>query len=328
MEIVDDDQYKALSFVAVANRGGNRPTEVQLREWMTASQPKSAKRGKLIKPGRDAVYESSPSLTPIGTGLKSLMDSMDNNQTAYGVFANSGIWKILDSINSVNTGIFHQKMVKPAVPPVYGPDEPAETFIEHLIRLQWLDSDERGGLGVTPLGRALLRSVSIDDQDSDLLDVVVLDANNELAYPIFVKKLAEAGDALLVDPYLRIEQLLTVKAYTTVSRVLISARVKQEDRAAMAVLVNVGGDYDLEIRVADVGVLHDRLIISDDQVLTIGTSINTIGRQHPTVLTPLPDLAADTFREHAEKWWEEAALLAAYPPYEDEEDEGQDLLDS
>lgn len=75
-------------------------------------------------------------------------------------------------------------------------------------------------------------------------------------------------------------------------------------------------DRAIELRVADKGVLHDRLIVGEGFVDTIGTSINTVGRQHPTVLTPLPSPAADTMREQAEKWWADAKSLAKWPPPE------------
>jgi hypothetical protein len=86
--------------------------------------------------------------------------------------------------------------------------------------------------------------------------------------------------------------------------VLISPNVKKEDRAAMAVLVASGASANgpIELRSAGKGVLHDRLIVGEGFVDTIGSSINTVGRQHTTVLSPLPRQAADTMRELAEKW--------------------------
>jgi hypothetical protein len=103
---------------------------------------------------------------------------------------------------------------------------------------------------------------------------------------------------------LGLEQLLTVRTHTSIKRVLISPNVKKEDRAAMAVLVASGASANgpIELRSAGKGVLHDRLIVGEGFVDTIGSSINTVGRQHTTVLSPLPRQAADTMRELAEKW--------------------------
>lgn len=351
MQILTPDQYKALSFVAAANRGGNRPNAKQVREWMLAPAPLPGKPGPLITPGKPAVYRSTwrenlfPGLSTPGDSLAELLGSVGGVSALSGANSVAKLLKTLGIDNTLSaaksaalrnfaspvapTNLFRRELVEPEVPPEYGPPIPAESFIDHLVRLEWLDQDERKSLGVTPLGRALMRSAEYDESDSEALEVEVLNSNDEMAYPSFVRRLAEMGDALLIDPYLRLEQLLVVKAYTTVSRVLISARIKQEERAAMAVLVSSGGDHEIELRVAGNGVLHDRMIVGRDSVLTIGTSINTIGRQHPTVLTPLPEVAADVFREHAEGWWDEADFLAAYPPYEEDEidDEQEEPVD-
>jgi hypothetical protein len=140
-----------------------------------------------------------------------------------------------------------------------------------------------------------------------------------LTYPMLIRRLVEAGRGLLIDPYLRLEQLLHVRTHTSITRVLISAKLKREDREAMAVLVKsgaVGADGPIDLRVAGKDVLHDRLIVGEGFIDTIGTSLNTVGRQHPTVLSPLPSPAANTMREQAEKWWADAEPLAAWPPPE------------
>lgn len=194
-----------------------------------------------------------------------------------------------------------------------------EAFTDHLIRLRWLEEDEGNSLGLTPLGRALLRTTEADEDNSDVPTAVVLGAQNELAYPMLIRRLVEAGRGLLIDPYLRLEQLLHVRTHTSITRVLISAKLKREDREAMAVLIKsgaAGADGPIDLRVAGKDVLHDRLIVGEGFIDTIGTSLNTVGRQHPTVLSPLPSPAANTMREQAEKWWADAEPLAAWPPPE------------
>lgn len=193
-----------------------------------------------------------------------------------------------------------------------------ETFTAHLIQLMWLEEDERNSLGLTPLGRALLRTAEADEDNSDVPTAVVLGAQNELAYPMLIRRLVEAGRGLLIDPYLRLEQLSHVRTHTSIMRVLISAKLKKEDREAMAVLINsgAGADGPIDLRVAGKDVLHDRLLVGEEFIDTIGTSLNTVGRQHPTVLSPLPSPAASTMREQAEKWWADAEPLAAWPPPE------------
>lgn len=193
-----------------------------------------------------------------------------------------------------------------------------ETFTAHLIRLGWLEEDKRSSLELTLLGRALLRTAEAHEDDSDVPTAVVLGAENELAYPMLIRRLAEAGRGLLIDPYLRLEQLLHVRTHTCIQRVLISAKLKKQDQEAMAVLIKsgAGGEGSIEIHVADEEVLHDRFIVGEGFIDTIGTSINTVGRQHTTVLSPLPPQAADTMRDQAEKWWSGAKQLAVWPPPE------------
>jgi hypothetical protein len=87
----------------------------------------------------------------------------------------------------------------------------------------------------------------------------------------------------------------------------------------MAVLVENSTDRPLELRMADRGILHDRMVIGEKSAFTIGTSMNTIGKQHPTILTPLPETAADAMRSHVEKWWGDAQTLAIFPPAEEEQ---------
>ncbi|WP_141134768.1 hypothetical protein [Haloechinothrix alba] len=217
-----------------------------------------------------------------------------------------------------------RELVEAEVPAEYGPDAPKEGFVEHLIRLGWAERDDQGGLGLTPLGRALLRSEDAAESDADSYDVVVLDAGNELSYPVLVQRIAEAGDAILIDPYLRVEQLLVVRNHTSISRVMVSSQLPKEDRAAMAVLVENDTDRPLELRMAERGVLHDRMVIGDNTAFTIGTSLNTIGKQHPTILTPLPEAARDGMRVHVEKWWNDAQTIAVYPPIDPEQPEGDE----
>lgn len=323
LQIIDDDQYKALSFVSFANRGGNRPNEGELREWMLSPGPKPSKSGPLIKPGRPAKYETVGGIYDTAGlhNIARIASSLD-------VTAMAGIRKMGEELQKTYANILSanvqnilgtRRLIEPEIPPEYGPDIPPESFVQHLIRLGWMDKNDQGGLSLTPLGRALLRSEDATESQSDAYDVVLLDAQSELSYPVFVQRLAEVGEAILIDPYLRIEQLLAIRAYTSISRVLVSSQLRREERAGMAVLIESGTGRPIELRMANHGVLHDRMVIGDSSAFTIGTSINTIGKQHPTILTPLPATAADAMRTHVDKWWSEAQTIAIYPPPEEEQ---------
>lgn len=201
----------------------------------------------------------------------------------------------------------------------YGPDVPEEPFVDHLVRLGWLEQ-QGDSLGVTPLGRALLRNASIEDQSDESVQSVMLGANDALAYPTFIGHMAEAGDGLIIDPYTRVDQLLPVLQQTTIARLLVSENLSQGDRAALAVLVQSGvAARDFELRCAAKGTLHDRYIIGNSAAYTIGTSMGTIGGKHSTILTPLPEPIADDVRSRVEEWWDAATVLAVFPPVEPEE---------
>ena len=188
-----------------------------------------------------------------------------------------------------------------------------ESVIDALLRLKWIDVDSFERLALTRLGKALLRTSELLDEESDSATSVVLGANDDLAYPRLIHRLVEAGPGALVDPYLRLEQLAEILPETRIEKFLIS-ELKEPDRASIAVFVRSYHGHPVEVRFAKNGVLHDRLIISDSFVDTIGSSINTVGRHYPTVLTPLPDVAADAMRDYFHRWWEDAELLVISQP--------------
>jgi len=303
MEILTDAQYRAMTFVSAANRGGNRPTDHELFEWLLNPRPQLPKKGELIRPGRPAKYRTTSGLykTPAIQGFFDKIMAMQESQAK----------SLLSLQGPLRSIIGDRELIEEEIPAEYGPDVPGETFVDHLVRLQWLERDNRKTLGLTPLGRALLRSHHSNEDEFDAHEIVVLDSNDELSYAMLVQKLCEVGEGILIDPYLGLEQFFQIKAYTSISRVLISEQVKRDDRAAMAVLVQSGADHPLELRMSKKRVLHDRMALGSKLAFTIGTSMNTVGRQHPTILTPLPDEASDALRAHAEKWWEQATLIAS-----------------
>lgn len=49
MVIVDQEQRRAMKFIAVANRGGCRPTGREINQWRLAPEPKPARKGELLQ---------------------------------------------------------------------------------------------------------------------------------------------------------------------------------------------------------------------------------------------------------------------------------------
>ncbi|MGW4833383.1 hypothetical protein ACWEOG_37700 [Amycolatopsis japonica] len=291
--VLDDDQADALVFIATANRGGYRPSRPEVQEWLSNPRPKREPR---IPPAarqkfRELLFQAGVSTTPTG-------------HTREVVKAVLG-WNPWPSLKP--------ELVDELLGDAFPADIEVEGFIEHIVRLGWIES-EGDTLGLTPLGRALLRSQYTDDRD-DAVEAVVLGSNDELAYPKLIGRLVQAGNCLIIDPYLRLDQLAPILKATHVSRFLISENVREDERASMATLIDSGvAGHSVELRFASRGVLHDRMIIASNFVDTIGTSMNTVGRVHPTVLVPLPELAADAMRGYAEEWWNAATIVASHTP--------------
>ena len=192
---------------------------------------------------------------------------------------------------------------------------PAESQLEWLDRVGWLQKNA-GTVMITDLGRAVLRSL---DEAANVpegpLDVI-LDANEPTSYATVVGKIAGVGEALLVDPYCRLEQLLDIASHTSVDRVLTSAAIGKdglvEMKLALPVLAEVAGSA-LDVRVSEKGELHDRYVIPlSGDVITMGTSLNSVDK-HFTVLVTLGPPAAEAIRARFEADFAAASKLLGDP---------------
>jgi hypothetical protein len=196
-----------------------------------------------------------------------------------------------------------------------------------MMRLSWLSKDERGGLSLTPLSRALLRSKLAKEEASG--DVLVLEGDSQLAYGTLLGHVAEMGQVMLVDPYLRAPQLLAFVHNTNATRFLIGSAVGKGEVVSMQTLVNATGwAIEPELRQAAAGQLHDRYVIGDTAVYTLGLSINAVGRGNSTVLMPLPEEAADYVRDRMEAVWAQSAVLAPEQLERDNEADEEDEVES
>lgn len=203
----------------------------------------------------------------------------------------------------------------------------AETVIDHMTRLTWLESvtvSGKEGLRLTQLGRALLRNHEMDDVTQADVSVVVLESNDPLAYPLLVGQLAEAGEGLLVDPYLKVDGLHRIVTSTRLTRLLVTGKHNTSEIAAMQTYLDSPSlPRHVEMRASTE--LHDRILLTDDEtVLTLGTSLNSIGRT-TTVLTPMPPTAGDVLRAKYEQIWDTGSLVGPQP---DEDDEQTDEVEN
>ena len=212
----------------------------------------------------------------------------------------------------------------------YGPGsyrelvKPAETVIEHLVRLTWLEevsgSVEEPGLKLTDLGRALLR-----------------DKKGRFR-PMRMSALWSWGRPSGISDADRSAQR---RRSWSPRRSIFKARRSPYDcrKHSADAASRIGKAAEQQRGRLDAGIsrqlqpcaprrgqasigLHDRVLIADDGelVMTLGTSINGVGRT-TTVMTPMTPKARAALQEEYAQLWEEAELMG--PPVEDEqEDQG------
>jgi hypothetical protein len=184
-----------------------------------------------------------------------------------------------------------------------------ETFSEYLVRLSWVKNEDE--LELTAVGRALLKALNapvLDEGASDVFEVV-LDPDNPFAYAQALGALSQAERALLVEPYLRLEQLIDVEKLGNIERVLVGSRLSGKDRELLATgLAALPADRPLEIRVAKD--LHDRYLIpaTEGRVTMLGMSLGGIGKKVSTITT-LGEVASIALRDAHEEIWTDAEVL-------------------
>jgi hypothetical protein len=141
------------------------------------------------------------------------------------------------------------------------------------------------------------------------VSVVVLGREDPLAYPTMIGQLASVGAGLLVDPFLRLDQVHQLVVSTQLDRLMISGRPREQAvRAALGTYLD-SPSLSRPIEVLESLGLHDRVLLaSGGEVYTLGTSLNGVGRT-TTVFTPLPPPAAEALRAEYDRLWNEAELV-------------------
>lgn len=184
---------------------------------------------------------------------------------------------------------------------------------DQLVRLRWVYRVEaRSRLLITALGQALLEDAEEKVSEALTSATVVLGSDDALSYAALMSELAAAGAGLLVDPYVRREQLTHVVADTSLTRLLVSRKIREDGLAAMRSFLGYVPDArGLEVRVASEAAAHDRYLMNEDgEVFTIGSSLNMVAsRSATTVFTPVPRGSLDVFTKLLEDHWATAEPL-------------------
>lgn len=287
MEIVTEVQHRLLAFISTCNNSNYSPTEQEVIAWFENPIPRGAEyTTKAVPPAID-VPTSAINLAQnfyrdqTGTGFKNMMAQITTNLTS--PFAD---------------------MAKPHT--IREETRAAENPIEHMVRISWLTRNADYGLKVTPLGRAMLQAAEAEADLIEDLTVMHLGADNPLSYPLLMRALATVESGLLIDPYLRVEQVDHLIQHTRIDRLLLESGSKHHpDRAAIATYLNGRRDSaKVEVRMSNQ--LHDRLLIEPGgKVSMLGTSMNGVGRK-ATILMTIPTVAAMPLSENYEALWQHA----------------------
>lgn len=191
-----------------------------------------------------------------------------------------------------------------------------ETFCQYLARLSWIDETPTDAVELSAVGRALLKSLNapvIEESTADVFEVV-LSPDNPFAYVQALSGLASVKQALLIEPYFRLEQLMAIAEFDNIVRVMVGSRLKSSDYELLAVgLQALPVGRTIEIRKAPD--LHDRYLIpaEDGHVVMLGASLGGIGKNVST-LTTLASVASIALRDAHEKIWRAAEPIEPKSP--------------
>jgi hypothetical protein len=142
----------------------------------------------------------------------------------------------------------------------------------------------------------------------------MLGRDDPLAYPTLFSELMKAGAGLLIDPYVRVEQLHLIVTQTQLARILIK-KCSDSDLSAIEVYLTAHLPRPIEVRLTSDPRVHDRLILWGDgsTAQTMGASVNTVERGTGTVVSQLPDAVASAMHAEAEAWWTAATPMPRMP---------------
>lgn len=316
MDILSDAQYELMAFVAACNRNHYNPAGSQVELWRSNREP----AGAVYKTVRRKIDEGTQSVDLLGVQTASdrmVASIVGNFLRPFTEMLASSVGSLTDvGIGGGPRYLTERQLVTPA-----------ETMIGHLVRLMWLvevpaaDSEEPG-LPLTRLGRALLRDLESGDEGVEDISVVVLGREDPLAYPILVGKLAAAGPGLLVDPYLKLADLHTIVVSTQLTRLLVSGKTNNRGEVGGMHAYLGKGSLSRRVEVRSSTGLHDRVLLADDgDVITVGTSLNGVGRT-TTVMSPMPSPARESLRDEYDRLWADAKLVGPEPEDDEEPVDG------
>lgn len=183
-----------------------------------------------------------------------------------------------------------------------------EPYVEYLVRVRWLKFSD-GFVEITSLGKAVLREANAPLPPSDVGSTleVVIDPDDPFAYAQLVSRISGFTDCMIVDPYLDLDQFITLSGISSVTKILTSN--KNSKSMAPVFVAGLAAVPHLELRMAEQKLLHDRIVIpSEGNALMLGSSLNSITRRFG-VATPLEETSSRLIRDEYNKIWKSSKPL-------------------
>lgn len=195
-------------------------------------------------------------------------------------------------------------------------EEPMSDF---LSRLQWISrTDDGNTVRLTALGKAILAELDNPkiDVSSDSPISVIIDPDDPLAYARIFDLVASSDGGLLVDPYLRFNEIAELLLIPTVTKILTSTHRRKEIAALTSMALSAVAQPP-EVRTASSADIHDRFFIPDSgDVLIFGSSLNSIAKR-PGVVTPITDVnASAAIRQAYSAIWDKSEPIEPRTPDE------------
>ncbi len=191
-----------------------------------------------------------------------------------------------------------------------------ESAVASLTRRGLLEDVAEARVRPTELGRLVVSALGLHPEESPLFEVIEMDlrTSDPLAFARVVGRVAALDRPMVVDPYCRRPQLEYLVAHTSVTRVLVSDRLSEDDLDELVDYVDSLHQraHKLRLRVAPAEAIHDRHVIDGDRVLQVGGTARTIGGG-TTVLSEPVDLGGAA-RGYYRQVWKQARKLASYRP--------------
>ncbi|MBS1837925.1 MAG: hypothetical protein JST64_09530, partial [Actinobacteria bacterium] len=167
----------------------------------------------------------------------------------------------------------------------------------------------------TELGRRVVDAIGPDAgfPAFEVLDVD-LASSDPLAFARIVGRIAALHHPMVVDPYCRRSELEYLSAHTSITRVLVSDRLDDDEIEELVDHVRAlrHRDHKLRLRVAPAELVQDRCVISRERILQVGGLPSSTSGGSSVVCEP-HDLDAE-IRGHYREVWRSSERLATYRP--------------